>query len=580
MISDNNWVGIIKDSKVTKHLILKMEISGKEQLFATSNLEVIDATTTYKVGTVTVTNLSKSLTFVGSSLLGNVEDGGLFRITSNPNAPFYETNAPTTNTALALKTEYLEATESAKTYEVLTDFVIKKFKAGLGSTGNIVSSIDLDTLTSRISSIKLSIDGSHALQNLRTTFVLTNMTAELGLWVEGMLYQDRLQLGEGVIRNISWGDTETNFTFNLLDLRKNLDRKFPSVRITSENFSGANAQVIGNSYPVLYGSVIDSPCFYIGQPDTDHRWLVAGHDINGISTARHNGSTFSPSDSGTATDGDGNTYFFIESASDFSTEAVTVDANGTKDGSSFFSNAGEIIEDIVTDFSGLDSGQIDSGAFGTAKNKLAGWSLASIFNGAGKTEATVFDTIQRRLAPQLPIVPVWRNGKYGIIVIDLDNPVPIIKLKRNKNIIARSGLVTETDVTKVKNSFEINYGYNPRLGQYTKYKKLDNTGSRLLQISQDRYGLLEAPVLNANDIQSNTTADRWLEFQAILRSETLIIITYDCTHEASIVEEGDMVSVTDVDQSWTDKFFICIQRSFNLESVKLTLREIRWTEST
>tara|TARA_Y100000310_G_C20697457_1_gene826688 strand:+ start:2585 stop:4321 length:1737 start_codon:yes stop_codon:yes gene_type:complete len=578
MITENSWKDIISDPKRQKHFILKMDISGSERRFATDTLSVIDVTSSYKTGTVTATNLSTSLSFSGSSLLGNVFDGNFFRITSAANARFYKIKNPSTDTALTLYESYEEATVTGVTFEIITDYVFKKFLAGLFFRGEITTSINLDSMASEISSLSLSIDGSHRLQDLKSP--CSNATAELGLWAEGQTYQDRLQLGEGVIRRISWGEDETPFSFQLVDLRKNLDRKFPANKITSTNFALASSSVIGNSYPVLYGSVVESPCYYLGQVDTDHRWLVAGHDINAISTAYHDGASFSPSDSGTAVDSDGNTYFFIESATDYSAQKVTVDANGTKDGSSYFSTGGEVIEDIITDYTGLTSGQIFTELFGTAKAKLSNWILSSIFNGFGKSEGMTFETVQRRLASQLPIIPVWRDGKYGIIVIDLNNPISVIKLKKNKNIISRVGNVTETDVAKVKNSFEILYGYNPRLGQYTKYKKVDSSTSKLLNLSKDRYGLLEANVINAIDIQDDSTAERLLEFKAQLLSEVFLLVTYLCTQEASIVEEGDVVTVTDADQSWTDKYFICIFKRFTIESVKLGLREIRWTEAT
>lgn len=580
MITDNNWRKLITDNKTKKHLILKLNISGNEKRFATDNISVIDATTKYAVGTVNVTNLSKSLAFTNSSLLGNVFNNDFFRITSTANSPFYKISDPSSATSMSLQKEYLEETSTGNTYEILTDFSTKKFSSGLESISTITSTIDIENMSSSISSIQVSIDGSYRLQDLRDNYILSNVTAELSLWADGQLYQDRLELSKGVMRNISWGDDETPFDFTIIDLRKSLDRKFPSQKITTTNFALASDQVIGNSYPVLYGSVVDSPCYYLGQVNTDHRWLVAGHDMNTITTTLQGTSTFTPSAEGTDTDADGNTYYYVESATDYSEAVVVASGEGVKNGSTFFSNAGEILEDMVTNYSGLESGQIDTTLFGTAKNKLTKWQLSSIFNGHDDSESTVFETIQKRLAPQLPTIPVWRNGKYGIIVIDLDNPVPVIKLKENKNIISRVNNVAETDISLVFNSFEINYGYSARLGDYTKYKKLSSSNSQLLSQSQGKYGLLEAEAINSIDIQEDVTADRLLEFKALLLSDVSLLVTYLCTQEASRVEEGDYVSVTDSDQNWTDKLFICVSRGFNIDTVELGLREIRWTESS
>lgn len=574
MITDHNWVEVIKDPKCQKNFILKMRITGQEKYFATDTLSVMDVTSSYKTGTVTVTNLSKALTFADSSLLGNVEGGDYFRITSTANSPFYKIKVCSTNFTVTLIDYYKEATGVGLRYEILTDFEIRKFLAGLFITAEISSSINLDTLSSVISSISIGIDGKQRLQDIRATHVLSNMTAELGLIASGQTYQNRLQLGEGAIRKLSWGDDETPFKFSLVDLRKNLDRKFPSLKITSENFSSSSG--IGNSYPVLYGSVVESPCYYIGQVVTNYRWLVSGHDMNAINTAYHDGASFNPTDEGTATDGDGNTYYYIETDQNYTAQKVTISGNGVKNVDTYFSTAGEIIENIISNYSGLDSGQIDSTAFGTAKNKLGNWIISSIFNGYGTSEATAFDTIQKRLSPQLPIIPVWRNGKYGIIVIDLDNIVPICNLRMDKNIITRVGNISETDVSTVKNSFEINYGYNPRLQQTTKYKKLSSSNNKLLQLSKDKYGLLEAKAITSTDIQDDSTADRLLEFKAKLFSEVKLLVTYLCKPEASIVEEGDFVTVTDSLQGWTNKYFICIGRKFTIDTVKLTLREVRW----
>ena len=580
MITDNNWFDSIKDPKVQKYFLLKLNITGREKLFATDTISIMDVKSSYKTGVVTVTNLSKSLTFIDSSLLGNVSEGDFFRITSIANKPFYKIDAPLTNTTINLKDVYREANGSGQRYEILTNVDVKKFLAGLFIKTEIVSAINLDTLTSVISSISIEIDGKQRLQDLRDSYVLSNMKAEFGLIAEGQTYQDRLQLGEGVIRKLSWGDDETPFRFSLIDSRKNLDRKFPSIKVTSSNFSEASSSIIGNSYPVLYGSVIESPCYYLGTVDTDHRWLVAAHDMNALSKAYHNGTEFTPSAKGTATDGDGNTYYYIESSSDYSAQKVTIDGNGTKNGSTYFSTGGEVIEDLITNYSGLSSGQIDTELFGTAKSKLSNWIISSIFNGFGKSEATIFNTIQKRLSDQLPIIPMWRNGKYGIIVIDFDTPISVINLRMDKNIISRVGNIIETDIAKVRNSFEINYGFNPRINAYTKYKKLSTSNNKLLELSQNRYGLLEAPIINSIDIQEDSTANRLLEFKAKLLSEVKLIVTYLCKPDVSIVEEGDFVSVTDSAQGWTDKYFICISRRFTIETIKLTLREVRWTVPT
>jgi len=808
MISDKNWVDAISDKKVQKHLILKMNISGKESNFATDNLSIMDVTSKYTTGTVDVTNLSKIFTFTGATLVGNVFDGDYFRITSVPNSPFYRINDPTTIgiwNGLTwngrtwgefgdsfLKDFYQEETLSGQTFEILTDVTFKKFKAGLKLNGAIKHPHNLYTMSSTIGSISLAINGSYRLQDLREDYILTNMAAELGLYVKGQTYQDRLKLCDGVIRQASWGGEHAPFTFQLVDLRKNLDRKFPPNKITlsfstggkgyvfdgtgdylnvpahadwdigtsadytmelfaniqhataqmylmsvatnagiqisqgkqlegpggivktwnystntwyhiaasrasgtlrlfvdgvqigadisdstnigdainplrigcvspsTQNFfngyvdeirfsnsarytsnftpptteftsddatkllihcgetkegaSGSGATftdsggtghtvtevgnaiesttyfktltysfsqaAIGNVYPVLYGSVIESPCFYLGTIITNHRWLVAGHDINSLTTAYHDGAEFTPSETGVTTDLEGNTYYYIESATDYSSQKVTVSANGVKNGTTYFENAGEVIENLVTNYSGLAASQIDTELFGTAKNKLKNWKLSSIFNGSGNNESTIFQTIQKRLSPQLPIIPVWKNEKYGIIVIDLDNPKPVLKLRKGKNIIKLEGHVSDTDVEKLHNSFELNYGYNPRTQKFTKYKKLSSSNSELLQLSENRYGLLEAPIINAIDIQDDNTADKLLAFKAQLLSEAFLHVHYRCAQEAYIVEEGDFVTVTDSEHGWTDKLFICVEREFTMQSILLHLIETRWTEST
>lgn len=789
----------LKNPKVKLHILLTLDIESRQFLFVnqkttSKNINILDVTEFYDVGTAIFTNGSKTVTGSGTTFTDNVFADNWITNTDDNKGTWHRIDTVDTDTQITLKDAFHEDTASGARYKAASTFRTLNFKAGFVLRSKISTSINLKNMTSPKFRAQCSISGKEGIQDIRDNFTLTKGTGELALWIEGLSYQDRFVIGKGLIRNPSWGEDFELFNFDLIDASFKRDRKFPPNRIDIDNFPGSNK--ISFAYPVLYGDFIKSPAYFLGdtrptnnllyapsfsgtekiyktnkfsksildsftspsspvaqnisgltfdglnvycssdgtnkiyklsgttsvvndsfasptsrprdllwfdgnlyhvglfsqssfpsdvaftprvykfsgftnlqldsfssivtgithdndnfilidsarrllkldgfsrtvtnsiaasnygqtitfdgnnfitardnddriirfsgfsnavltsfdvstsngvfaiETEKTNRYMVSQRIIESVDSLQHNNSSFSATDQGTDTDLNGNTYSYIETGVDsFEDQKVVVTGKGIEGSDEIaFKDIAEIVQDIFLNFSGFTASELDEAAFETAKALLSQWKVGTIFNASGTGDSFLFETLNQRISKQFPVVLLQREGLQSIQVIQFDNIFPVLKLRRNKNIIRTVVNPHESDIDNVKNKFSINYKYNPLTNQFDGYKFKDATNNSLCSLSQNKFDFSEAKPILAIDIVSDIVADLLLDFFVLRDAFVHLLITYECTLDASEVEEGQWVSVTDDRYGFTDKLFMVLSKTYSkeLNSVVLSLRE-------
>lgn len=548
----------------------KLTFSNLTKYYATGPVSIVEAgSNIYASGTVDVTQGSKTVsrTAGGSAFSSTiVKVGSIFRTRGGD---FYTIDSVAGDLlSFTLDKSYQGDTATGAEFNVVYDFSRVRFVPALRVTNYPESSIDLEAKSSEISSMGLEIAGTLRLQDLSANnVILPNGVAEVRLIHEGLLWEDGFILMRGAVRDIQWSTDDVPFGFRIVESRLTKDKRFPPNKITSDNFPDAPEQSVGNAYPILYGSFVESPTYFVGLIDGNNRFVVAGHNVTSITQAYHEGIAFTHANEGLAVDGDGNAYYYIDTPFAITDEAITVT------GTAPITSLGDMIVDMVLNYSDLPSREIDLAGLDGVANALSGYIASSIFNGSGNNSATVFESLQNRIAQQFPIIPAVTGGEYGFLTLPLDNPIIEDRLFYGQNIIRRESLVTETDIDKVFNSFELQYAFNARLNEYTKTKKLNKDNSEVLRDSEEKYGLREETTITAPDITDDSMAIALLRFYELYFSGVFKIIRYLCTLDASHIFEGNFVQVTDTNLGWSSKNFIVISRQLRKDSISLTLRE-------
>ena len=149
-------------------------------------------------------------------------------------------------------------------------------KPGLISELDIGESINIGLRESQLQSASVSVWNRDEFQNLRTSIPLTRGQAEISLWIEGITWEERLILLDGLVRSPSWGEPDDSFDFEILPKQLFIDRDFPTLQITDTRFPNAPDSSMGDPYPIIFGEVQYVKCPYVD--NASYKYLIAGHE--------------------------------------------------------------------------------------------------------------------------------------------------------------------------------------------------------------------------------------------------------------------------------------------------------------
>ena len=475
-------------------------------------------------------------------------------------------------------TEYYFSEDNVGDVYSTTNDRYLKFRAGLQIYRYPTLAIDLASRTSSITTASIGIAGKYAIHTIRDVTPLTNGEGTLSLWVEGADYDDRLDVMVGNVRTPAWGEEEIPFRFDLVDSRYEKDRVFPPNHVSAGDFANASDRAIGQCYPICYGHVYSVPIYEIDT--TQNYYIISGHDVDSANATLHVNGSLGTGDAGeaepvseqtgyTRVDGDG-----LGAGAPAESDLVVADFDGMEDASgNLIENPAEITEHLVTNYSGLSSSEI--GDFENAKAKMAAYKASCIFNGTGAASSTVFETIQRRLCGQFPLIPRWYLGQYTGVYVDVVNAPISGKLRLNRNLIKRAGEVAESSTDGLLNKIEIVYQYDAYLGKFRAYKVIDNSNNQRCKVSYNKYGLRQwqQRVVEFVDVQEEATIDQIVNWVTHAYSEIAMQVQYTATRDVLRYKPGQFIQVTDSNMGWSDKTFLIESITPDILETTIGLRE-------
>lgn len=221
---------------------------------------------------------------------------------------------------------------------------------------------------------------------------------------------------------------------------------------------------------------------------------------------------------------------------------------------------GEAFKDMVENYSDLDTDDKDALGLAAAASDLSGYTCSIIFNGA----SDVFESISERLTKQLPLIPLWKEGKFSAIVLDYSRVDISAYLKIPGNIIRREGRVTNSPIEDIGNVFTVKYQYSPIQNRFLNKVVRDNTNNAACALSHNKFGRRVFPEIEAYDIQTLATATLLADFVASHYSWPQLLAGYSVVKEYHWLLPNALVLISDSELGFVDKKFI-IERATPLE---------------
>jgi hypothetical protein len=206
---------------------------------------------------------------------------------------------------------------------------------------------------------------------------------------------------------------------------------------------------------------------------------------------------------------------------------------------------------------------------------MAAYKASCIFNGTGSASSTVFDTIERRLCSQFPLIPRWHLGQYTGVYVDVVSAPISGKLRLNRNLLRRTGSVTESPTEGLLNKIEIVYQYDAYLGKFRAYKVIDKDNNNRCKLSYNRYGLRQwqQRVVEFTDVQEEATVDQIVDWVTHAYSEIALRVEYTATRDVLRYKPGQYVQLTDSNMGWSDKTFLIESITPDVLETRIGLRE-------
>jgi len=466
--------------------------------------------------------------------------------------------------------------------------LVINFLPVLGEDIEIQESFSLHETSCDIPSVTISVPNAiiraqEIISSLRRPLTgegeIAFFSSELSYW------EDRLILLKGNIDDSpTFGDMDGGeFSCTILGSYILKDRIFPELRVNNSGdkitFATAPDESCGEPYPIVYGRKI-VPCICVDEERYDSAsgttvgdWLVLGHHSeNNVSQIWINDENYSVQFSSSNTEDDlGNEVHILTINEGIRPDAsanvyADIDTGTTQ-------NSAGIIESILDTYSDLRQDKIDRLSLEEAKSKLSSWTLETLFNGAGASEAKVFESIENRLCESIPCLKMrWNAGQYGCIVVDFLEKTPKADLSWGIELIDRVTDVEESPRSEIFNRFELKYMYNPRINEYTKSKFRDASNSRMCRISRDLFGERDYGVIESVDITQDLVADLVLDWYVHAFTLPTYYMEYVLPLQFAWLEIGDWVEVTDENFNWEAEKALIEMIARNTRYVRIGVR--------
>ena len=390
---------------------------------------------------------------------------------------------------------------------------------------------------------------------------LLSGVAEVSLNVDGGDYDQRLVLIRGDMDEVEFGARAQVVSCTVTDPLGSCDQQLPPYVLTTDRLSALPAESQGQRLPVVLPQFGAIPAILVAASSTVPRYAVChGHlTIDTVyvdGTAYAAASVFYPWSEVHAVDLQGEPYTrldFTGGLSGFSgDEAVYVAVSGGRsDGTPI-----TIVRELVQGYTTLGAAGAAAGLFAEAQAKL-GTRMAArcAVNASGSANTTVLAFVEGELLASFPMVSmVWEGGGYGPIVTDRRAP-PVASLVADQwPLLDRASSVSESARADLRNTFTVQFGYDPLADTYAGVVQRDPTNSLLCSISRQMVGERQGDVVESLWITDQQVAEAVVDW--LVEHTTLPSYRVDYLASPWVLlhlRRGDTVLLTDPEFAWVEQ---------------------------
>ena len=404
--------------------------------------------------------------------------------------------------------------------------------------------------------------------------------AEVSLQVPDGDYDQRIVLIRGDLDEVAFGAGTQQVACTVSDPVASSDTQLPPYVLTTQRIATLPADSAGARLAVVLPEYGPLPAVLVEASATTPAYAVChGHlDIDTVyvdGTAYGSASMFYPWQRVAAVDSLGEPYTRLEftgGAAGFSgDEAVYVAVSG----GATTGNPADIVRALVESYTTLGAGGAAAGLFAEAQAKLgARLTARCAVNAGGASNTTTLAFIEGELLASFPMVSmVWEAGGYGPIVTDR-RADPVAALVAGQwPLVDRAGLVQETPRADLRNTFTMQYGYDPLADTYTGVVQRDATNSVLCAQSRQMVGERQGDVIESLWVQEQQVAEAVVDWLV----EHTALPSYRVDYTAATVvllqlRRGDTVLLTDPEFGWTQQPATVEAITFTTSACTLGLR--------
>lgn len=390
---------------------------------------------------------------------------------------------------------------------------------------------------------------------------LLSGVAEVSVNVDGGDYDQRLVLIRGDMDEVEFGARAQVVSCTVTDPLGSCDQQLPPYVLTTDRLSALPAESEGQRLPVVLPQFGAIPAILVAASSTVPRYAVChGHlTIDTVyvdGTAYPAASVFYPWSEVHAVDLQGEPYTrldFTGGLSGFSgDEAVYVAVSGGRsDGTPI-----TIVRELVQGYTTLGAAGAAAGLFAEAQAKL-GTRMAArcAVNASGSANTTVLAFVEGELLASFPMVSmVWEGGGYGPIVTDRRAP-PVASLVADQwPLLDRASSVSESARADLRNTFTVQFGYDPLADTYAGVVQRDPTNSLLCSISRQMVGERQGDVVESLWITDQQVAEAVVDW--LVEHTTLPSYRVDYLASPWVLlhlRRGDTVLLTDAEFGWVQQ---------------------------
>lgn len=357
-------------------------------------------------------------------------------------------------------------------------------------------------------------------------------SAELSVLFPGCPFVERRVLLDGdVSGGVTFGGPGERIEFGAEDPYETASQFVTAGVIDDTAWPAAADASKGQRYPLVWNAWSRVDCYEVN----GQRYLacVDGRGIDSTSfTVYVDGAakTSGAADYGhtitLATDARGVAYWSVlfTGSVTLTDESVQVKVIGS-DGGQYLH---ELIEYLLTGYSGLGRRRVHFGLIGDIESLIGSVAVRMMVNGSGESSAaTSFDLCEGRIANSFPMLTfAFVDGRYGPIVTDGRAP-STYDLTEGITLLRRASAITESPKGDLANRFVVRAGYSALTKTYTLVATRDETTSILCSRSAAVIGAKDADIVEADLIMTQADAEMVVDWLAYHRSMPYYEVQFD-----------------------------------------------------